>query len=287
MIDILTAIENITLRIEELKIDHKKNIETFKTYEIPLNERQGRLREMSERQCNSLAELISLNNCIKVHLVTCYNHKKKPDIRKIIHVWRQNNKGELLMYIFLDVETSGLSPRFNEVIQIGAIKTDNELNKIDEFTCKLKPTSTYRWNAGAERVHGYTYEQAQEFPNRLLGFSQFNTWLGGDQYKFVCHAAPKTHMQDIFDYGFIHQLYLEFNSEGECKDIFPVEMIKSTQYSTKQAAFELYGIENNRLDTWMRRLEIDNKDHHDALFDATVCCEVYKHQQQCQQRTLV
>ena len=46
-----------------------------------------------------------------------------------------------MTYIFYDTETTGLKNEFDQILQLGAIKTDEELNEIDRIVlrCRLLP----------------------------------------------------------------------------------------------------------------------------------------------------
>ena len=59
------------------------------------------------------------------------------------YVKAQREKGKSLLdfpsnYVLFDIETTGLDPEYDEIIEIGAIKVDN--NKVmDEFHSLIKP----------------------------------------------------------------------------------------------------------------------------------------------------
>ena len=41
-------------------------------------------------------------------------------------------------YLFYDIETTGINPCFDQIVQFAAIKTDTELNEVDRFEIELK-----------------------------------------------------------------------------------------------------------------------------------------------------
>ena len=59
-------------------------------------------------------------------------------------------------YVFYDTETTGTLTSFDQILQFGAIKTDDELNELDRFEtrCRLLPHVVP--SPGAMRVTGVT-----------------------------------------------------------------------------------------------------------------------------------
>ena len=43
-------------------------------------------------------------------------------------------------YLFYDLETSGLNPCFDQIYQFAAIRTDMDLNPIEEIEIEVRPT---------------------------------------------------------------------------------------------------------------------------------------------------
>ena len=77
------------------------------------------------------------NNFMNIEIGIKFDSKKESVIRK--------NKGQSLLvfpdnYTVFDIETTGLDPKYDEIIEIGALKIRN--NKIiDQFSFLIKPTS--------------------------------------------------------------------------------------------------------------------------------------------------
>jgi exodeoxyribonuclease-1 len=48
-----------------------------------------------------------------------------------------------MAFVFYDTETTGTDPAFDQILQFGAIRTDDDLNEIDwfEVRCRLQPRS--------------------------------------------------------------------------------------------------------------------------------------------------
>ena len=60
--------------------------------------------------------------------------------------------------ILTDVETTGLDPRRHEIIDIGAIKINQNLDVLDVFATKVKPQYISSAEPGALKINGYTPE---------------------------------------------------------------------------------------------------------------------------------
>jgi DNA polymerase III alpha subunit (gram-positive type) len=57
--------------------------------------------------------------------------------------------------IFTDTETTGLSIETNELIEIGAIRTDSKFNVLDTFEAKVRPLHPETAHITALQVNGY------------------------------------------------------------------------------------------------------------------------------------
>jgi len=49
--------------------------------------------------------------------------------------------GENVSFVFYDLETTGLSPEFDQALQFAAVRTDDDFNEVDSFQlrCRLSP----------------------------------------------------------------------------------------------------------------------------------------------------
>jgi DNA polymerase-3 subunit epsilon len=67
-----------------------------------------------------------------------------------------------MFYSFLDLETTGFSPRLNDrIIEIGIVKTDETGNPIDSFETLINPNR----DVGATFIHGITAEMLCDAPS--------------------------------------------------------------------------------------------------------------------------
>lgn len=64
-------------------------------------------------------------------------------------------------YLFYDIETTGLNKCFDQVLQFAAIRTDLELNEIEQYEIKIKLNPDVLPSPGAVLVHQITLEEMQ------------------------------------------------------------------------------------------------------------------------------
>jgi len=169
-------------------------------------------------------------------------------------------------------------------VSIGAYMLDEDLNELSEFYSTIKPYENSWWSMDAEEVHGFTREESQEFPHNTVVYSDFRDWLSdyGSKFRFVCHAQSRSGVTSAFDYNFMYWWFtLNCAVPGSLPDmdtIFPRGSGYTTIRPASESPKELYGIANQKLGTWMDKLGIDKKAHHNSLFDAKVCAEILRFQ---------
>lgn len=78
-------------------------------------------------------------------------------------------------YVVLDTETTGLDPRRDRIITIGAVAVrDEEIRLDDSFEAMLK----IDYNRGSVTVHGVTRDEAAEGMDEREAVEQFLAYLG-------------------------------------------------------------------------------------------------------------
>lgn len=111
--------------------------------------------------------------------------------------------------VMVDLETTGLDPHHNAIIQLAACKFDLKTGEVDTNffnQCLLVPEnrywqeSTYQW--WGKRVDTYRSIQARMRDPRQV-MLEFIEWLGPEQMKFV---GKPTH----FDYVFLESYIKQF-----------------------------------------------------------------------------
>jgi len=162
--------------------------------------------------------------------------------------------------IFLDTETTGLSPESGDrIIEIGCIEMHNRRLTGRSLHVYLNPERAN--HPDAVKIHGLTDEFLADKPlfasvaDELLGFV--------DGAEIIIHNAG-------FDIGFLNE---ELRRVGRPK--FPGFVSQVTD--SLLMAREMFPGKANSLDALCKRLEVDNSNRalHGALLDAGLLAEVY------------
>ena len=162
--------------------------------------------------------------------------------------------------IFLDTETTGLSPESGDrIIEIGCIEMHNRRLTGRSLHVYLNPERAN--HPDAVKIHGLTDEFLADKPlfasvaDELLGF------VNGAE--IIIHNAG-------FDIGFLNE---ELRRVGRPK--FPGFVSQVTD--SLLMAREMFPGKANSLDALCKRLEVDNSNRalHGALLDAGLLAEVY------------
>ena len=162
--------------------------------------------------------------------------------------------------IFLDTETTGLSPESGDrIIEIGCIEMVNRRltgNNKHVYLNPQRPNS-----AGAVAVHGLTDEFLADKPLFVSVAEDLMTYVAGAEV--VIHNAA-------FDIGFLDEELRRVGSPGFATQVAGVR-------DTLLMAREMFPGKSNSLDALCKRLEVDNSSRtlHGALLDAGLLAEVY------------
>lgn len=162
--------------------------------------------------------------------------------------------------IFLDTETTGLSPETGDrIIEIGCVAMDNRRLTGETLHFYLNPER--RNHPDAVKIHGLTDE--------FLADKPLFASIADDLVEFVAGAEIIIHNAS-FDVGFLNE---ELRRLGRPK--FPELVPKITD--SLVMAREIFPGKANSLDALCKRLEVDNSNRalHGALLDAGLLAEVY------------
>ncbi len=162
--------------------------------------------------------------------------------------------------IFLDTETTGLSPESGDrIVEIGCIEMVNR--RLTGQTRHVYLNPERKGSAEATRIHGLTDEFLANKPK----FAE----VADDLVGFLTGAEVIIH-NAAFDVGFLNA---EFKRAKRA--LFHTVAAKVTD--TLLLARETYPGKANSLDALCKRLEVDNtrRSFHGALLDAGLLAEVY------------
>jgi len=162
--------------------------------------------------------------------------------------------------IFLDTETTGLSPESGDrIIEIGCIEMNSRRMTGETLHFYLNPER--RNHPDAVKIHGLTDEFLADKPLFASVADELLEFVAGAE--IVIHNAS-------FDVGFLNE---ELRRLGRPK--FPGFVTKITD--SLLMAREMFPGKANSLDALCKRLEVDNSNRalHGALLDAGLLAEVY------------
>lgn len=162
--------------------------------------------------------------------------------------------------IFLDTETTGLSPESGDrIIEIGCVEMVNRRYTERNLHFYLNPERAN--HEDAVKVHGLTDEFLADKPLFAAVVDELLEYVAGAE--IIIHNAA-------FDIGFLNE---ELKRLGRPK--FTDFVAQVTDSLTM--AREMFPGKSNSLDALCKRLEVDNSNRslHGALLDAGLLAEVY------------
>lgn len=194
-----------------------------------------------------------------------------------------------MVRIVVDVETTGLDPIVNDIIDISLFVINDQFEIIDEFrqTVKPDPINSITWDQEAQNVHGYTKKDVSVFMNRkkfcikLLHFLVPHKNEDNSPLEFICHALPekffdpnrKQFSWPHIDYHFLEWAFRKENLERSFFKVFSTNNITST---IKLARKHTGNHRGHKLNVWAENIGF-KLDHHNAKSDALACLELYKY----------
>ena len=162
--------------------------------------------------------------------------------------------------IFLDTETTGLSPEHGDrIVEIGCIEMVNR--RLTGRTLHHYVNPGRASHPDALKVHGLTDDFLAEKPPFAQIAAELAEFIGGAE--LIIHNAD-------FDTGFLDA---EFDRLGHPR----VATVVGAVTDSLSLARDLFPGKGNSLDALCKRLEVDNsaREMHGALLDAGLLAEVY------------
>lgn len=154
-------------------------------------------------------------------------------------------------FVAIDVETTGLSPLYNELIEISAIKYEGA-KKLDTFSTLIKPKKEV--SRTITNLTGITNKMLEDAPTIEKVMPELIEFIGDNP--IVAHNAN-------FDYSF-----LQNNSN---KSFTNNKVIDTVAISRKMIS----NLPNHKLNTVARYIGIQEEGYHRAEFDCECCAKIY------------
>lgn len=157
-------------------------------------------------------------------------------------------------FVIVDLETTGLSPLKNEIIEIGAIKVENGeiVDTMDIFIKPKVPVSKF-----ITKLTGITNEMLEDGLDIQQGMSKFVEFSKG--YTLVAHNAR-------FDMSFLNSnmnTCFNQNLENECLDTLKISKEK------------IKGLTSYKLESLANYFNVDYTGAHRAIKDCEITLDVY------------
>lgn len=149
-------------------------------------------------------------------------------------------------FVVVDIETTGLSPNNDEIIEIGAVKVNN-YSIVDKFDTFVKPLKGIP--ANITKLTGISNDMVKDAPSIEVAIHKFKEFAGNNV--LVAHNAG-------FDISFLRKAAEKF-------DIYLTDIIIDTLALTRLL---FPGLKNYKLDTVTKYLDILLENHHRASDDA-------------------
>lgn len=160
-------------------------------------------------------------------------------------------------FVVVDLETTGVDPATDRIIQMAAIVVDGTGRIIESFDTVVKPECPEHYTHGAEHIHGISQAQVENGTPLRQALSQLATVTHGKH--FTAHNAR-------FDIGFLHAESERVGfSYAVSRFIDTLQLarrtdVERTRKHSLDALCTYYGIERER--------------QHEAKADATATAEL-------------
>ena len=115
-----------------------------------------------------------------------------------------------MVTVIFDLETSGLNPYHDDIIEIGA----KVLNTDNSFQCLVKPKSNRPVSQKITEITTISNRQLRaEGKDWLTAYSEFYNWLI-EAIQFTQNVSIVSHNGDTFDFVFFKRMMKELNESG-------------------------------------------------------------------------
>ncbi len=157
--------------------------------------------------------------------------------------------------VVFDIETTGLSPANERITEIGAVKLKN-MEIVDEFSTFVNPMMPIPVNI--QELTGITDDMVMDAPQEAEAVGKFMEFVG---------TAPVAAHNAKFDVSFIKSALSRMGREFKNPVVDTLAISKAG----------LTGLKNHKLDTIAKYFKLGDFDHHRAVADAKMLCEIYQH----------
>jgi DNA polymerase-3 subunit epsilon len=163
-------------------------------------------------------------------------------------------------FAVVDVETSGLSIRRDNVLQVGVVVVDGDGTVLDRWSSLVRPRSRWWFRVGPTSLHGIHRRQVRMAPPAPEVLTELNRHLEGA--RFVAHNAS-------FDVAFL--------LKAARKAGVPLRLDNPLCTLRMSRALDPERVHSHRLAALCARYDIELVRPHDALADADATAALLPH----------
>jgi len=168
-------------------------------------------------------------------------------------------------FLFVDVETTGLYPEKNDIVQLASIPIilGKECETFNEF---CQPVNWDKIEEGAIRAHGITVQRMQGFQDPTIMLDKFIVYLRSFETKFVIAGYNVG-----FDKRFLSSFFTRHGRADEFFELFELQVHDT--YTRAQKVKTLLKTENLKLATLAKHFHIEINAH-EAMSDIAATIKV-------------
>lgn len=163
-------------------------------------------------------------------------------------------------FAVVDVETSGLSVRRHDVLQVGVVVVDGEGTVLDRWGSLVAPRRRFWYRVGPTRLHGIHRRDVRHAPPASTVLAELAARLG--DARFVAHNAE-------FDLAFLRKVAAQAGVALPLTD--PICTLRLSR------ALDPERTKSHRLADLCERYGVELVRPHDALADADATAAVLPH----------
>lgn len=176
-----------------------------------------------------------------------------------------------MYYIIMDLEWNNTYARkkesfFNEIIEIGAVMLDENLNEVSQFSSLIRSQIGKKLRGSVKRLTNITNEDLDNGVPFTKAFSDFRHWIGNREATIITWGNADVHVL-VENFRFLNGIgiipFMQNYADLQCYMHSIFNTPPSRQLGLSSAA-ELLGIDSNQFS------------HHRALGDSLLTVEIFR-----------
>lgn len=168
------------------------------------------------------------------------------------------------MIVFIDIETTGLNPMQDRILQLSAVKVDEDFNEVGRWNHYIKPSGEYCISPSAQEVHGLSKEFIEENGESFA-------LLAKDFISFIDGCDVAGYNSNNFDWKFIYnelqRCSIDLDMNRQFYDVLSIE--RKLHPNNLASVYERYE---------GRTMEEAGLSAHNAMADVLATATIMKHQ---------